>query len=244
MTAHEDLSIVLVQSTLVITDSRHVLDDDGVIRVLALLVEDGVGLDHVVNDVGLGDFLGAELLLRAEVLAIVVAKMVVAGNGGELDTSGDQEVNQGGLHLGLTRLEIITTNEGVVLLSKLNATRDEGVLWGAVDEWSTLEDTGNGEDSGWGNFLVSVLNGFQEVVSSVVDAIDQLGETLSVGSPLNDDLLQTIVGLEVAVAMLADASRQGGRLLTGCPCGSSQRAQGKPCYLEGCCRHDPPGWQR
>jgi len=244
VTAHEDLSIVLVQSTLVVTDGWHVLDDDGVVRVLSWLVENRVGLDHVIDDVGLGDLLGAELLLGAEVLAIVVTKMVVAGNGGELDTSADQEVDQGRLHLGLAGLEVITTNEGVVTLSELNATWNEGVLRGAVDEWGTLEDTGNSEDSGWGNLLMSVLNGLQEVVGGVVDTINQLSKALGVGSPLDNDLVESIVGLEVTVKKLADVEIEGEEVHTECPCGSCQRAQWKPCYLEGCCRHDPPGWQR
>lgn len=201
--AHEDLGVVLIQGTLVVANGRHVLDDDGVIRVLALLVEDVVGSDHVIHDVGLGDFLGAELLVRAEVLAIVVAKMIVAGNGGELDASRDQEVDQGRLHLGLARLEVVSANEGVVLLSELDAARDERVLWRAVDERSILEDASNSEDGGWGNFLVSILNGLQEVVRSVVDTFNQLGETLGVGSPEDDDLVQAVVGLEVTDGTLA-----------------------------------------
>lgn len=257
MTAHEDLSIVLIQGTLVVTNSWHVLDDDGVIWVLAWLVENRVGLNHVIDDIGLGDLLGAELLLGTEVLAIVVPKVVVAGNGSELDTSADQEVDQGRLHLSLARLEVITTNEGVVALSELNATWDECVLWGAVDEWSTLEDTGNSEDSGWGNLLVSVLNGLHEVVGSIIDTSDQLSKALGVGSPLNDDLVESIVGLEVTFEKLADVR---GRLIiegegisgqlesegvhTECPCGFSQGAQGKPCYLGECCRHGPLGWQQ
>ena len=51
MPAEEDLSVVLVEGPLVVADGRHVLDDDGVVRVLALLVQHGVCLDHVVDDV-------------------------------------------------------------------------------------------------------------------------------------------------------------------------------------------------
>jgi hypothetical protein len=144
---HEDLGVVLVKSTLVVTNSRHVLDDNGMVGVLTLLVKNSVCSNHVVNNVGLGNLLGAELLLRAEVLAVVVSKVVVARNGSKLDTSTDQEVNQSGLHLGLSRLEVITANESVVLLSKLDSTRDKGVLGRAVDERSILKDTGNSENS-------------------------------------------------------------------------------------------------
>jgi len=126
--AHEDLGVVLVEGALVVTDSGHVLDDDGVVGMLALLVEDRVGFNHVVDDVGLGDLLGAELLLRGEVLAVVVSQMVVAGDGGELDAGADEEVDESRLHLGLARLEVVATDKSVVLLGEVNGTRDEGVL--------------------------------------------------------------------------------------------------------------------
>ena len=93
MSSHEDLRIVLIQSTLVVTNGWHILDDYCVIRMLALLVKDRVGFNHVIDNVGFGDLLGAELLLGAEVLSVIIPKMVVAGNGGEFDTSTDQEVD-------------------------------------------------------------------------------------------------------------------------------------------------------
>jgi len=80
VTTHKDLSVVFVESTLVVSNGGHVLDDDAVIWVLTLGIELGVGSDHVVNNIGLGDFLGAELLLRAQIFAVVVTKMVVASN--------------------------------------------------------------------------------------------------------------------------------------------------------------------
>lgn len=138
MTAHEDLGIVLIKSTLVVTNSGHVLDDNSVIRVFTFLIEDSVRLDHVVDNVGLRDFLGAELLLRAKVLSVIVAKMVVASNGGKLDTSADQEINEGRFHLGLTRLEVVSADESVVLLSKLDSTWDEGVLRRPINEWDAF----------------------------------------------------------------------------------------------------------
>lgn len=95
MTAHENLGIVFVKSTLVVGNSRHILDHNAVVRVLALLVQNVVSLDHVINDVGLRNFLGAELFLGTQVLAIVVAKMVVAGNRCQFNTSIDKEINQG-----------------------------------------------------------------------------------------------------------------------------------------------------
>ena len=190
MTSHEDLSIVLIQSTLVITNSWHVLDDDRVVRMLALLVENRVGFNHVIHNVGLGDFLGAELPLGTKVLSIIVAKMIVAGNGSELDTSTDQEVDQGRLHLGLARLKVVTTNERVMLLSKLNGTRNKCVLGRAIDKWNTLEDASHCEDRGWSNFKVAIINCLQEIVCGIIDTGNKLSKTFSVGSPLNDDLVE------------------------------------------------------
>lgn len=145
--AHEDFGIVLVKSTLVVPNGWHVLDDDSVVWMLSRLVQNGIGLDHVIHNIGLGDLLGTELLLRAQVLSVIVAQMIVAGNGGELDAGADEEVDESRLHLGLTRLEVITTNVRIMLLGKFNASWDEGVLWRAIDEWSILQNACDGEDS-------------------------------------------------------------------------------------------------
>lgn len=197
MATEEDLSVVLVQGTLVVTDSGHVLDDNTVVGVLALLVQDAVGLNHVINDVGLGNLLGAELLLGAQVLAVVVAQVVVAGNGGQLDAGVDEEVDKSRLHLGLARLEVVATNVSVVFLSKLNSTGDKGVLGRAVDEGGTLQDTRDSKDGGGRNLLVTLLNSLEKVIGSVIDSVDNVGISLGVGSPQDNDLVKTVVGLEV-----------------------------------------------
>jgi hypothetical protein len=202
VTVQEDLRIVLIKSTLVVSDSGHVLDDDAVIGVLAILVQDVIGSNHVIDNVGLGDLLGAELLLGAEVHAVVVAQVVVAGDGGKLDTGADHKVDESRLHLGLTRLEVVTTDEGVVLLSKLNRTGNEGVLGRAVDEWNTLKDRGDREDSRGSDLFMAGLNGLEEVVGSVVDALEELGEALGVGSPLYDNLVEVVGSLEITIEML------------------------------------------
>jgi hypothetical protein len=147
VTTQEDLRIVLIQSTLVISDSRHVLDHNTMVWVLALFIEDSVGSDHVIDHIGLGDFLGTELLLGAQVLAIVVTEMVVGCDGGEFDTGVDEEVDKGRLHLGLARLKVVTTNESLVLLGELDAARNKGVLGRTVDEGSAFENTSDGKDS-------------------------------------------------------------------------------------------------
>lgn len=203
VSTEEDLSIVLIQSALGITNSWHVLDDDGVVWVLIWGIEDAVGGNHIVDNVGLGDLLGAESLLLGQVAAVVVSEMVVGSNGGELDTGVDEEINEGRLHLGLTRLEVITTNVRTVALSKVDNTWDEGVLWGTVDEWNTLLNTSNGEDGGWSNFIMTSLDSGEDVVGGVVDTIDELSVTLSVGSPEDNDLVEVVLGLEVT-NVLAD----------------------------------------
>ena len=172
MTTHEDLSVVLIKSTLVVANSRHVLDDDSVVGMFAFLVEDGISLNHIVDDVRFGNFLGAELLLRAKVLSIIVTEVVVAGDRGQLDTSADQEVNEGRFHFGLARLEVITANEGVMLLGKLDSTWHEGVLGGPIDERDALQNRGDSKDSGRRDFLVASLDGFKEVVRGIIDARD------------------------------------------------------------------------
>lgn len=185
----EDLGVVFIEGTLVITHGGHVLDNNGVVGVLILVVEDVIGSDHVIHDVGFGDLLGAELLLGAQVLAIVVTKVVVTGDGRKFDTSVDQEINKGRLHLGLARLEVITANESIVLLSELNGTRNEGVLWGAIDKRGVLENGSNCENSGWSNFQVALLDRFDQVVSSVVDIGDNVSISLSVGGPHDNNLV-------------------------------------------------------
>jgi hypothetical protein len=204
VTTHEDLGVIFVEGTLIVANSGHVFDDNSMIRVLALLVQDRVGRNHVIDHVGLGDFLRAELLLRAQVLAVVVAEMVVAGNGGELDAGIDQEIDQSRLHLGLARLEVVSTNVGVVLLSKLNGARHEGVLGRTVDEGDILKDTSHGKDGGRRHFLVALLNSFEQVRGGVVDARNNISISLSVGGPQNNDLVEAVVFLELPISRSGD----------------------------------------
>jgi hypothetical protein len=89
-----------------------------------------------------------------------------------------------------------------VLLSKLNRTGNEGVLGRAVDEWNTLKDRGDREDSRGSDLFMAGLNGLEEVVGSVVDALEELGEALGVGSPLYDNLVEVVGSLEITIEML------------------------------------------
>lgn len=115
---HEDVTFILVQGTLGVTDARHVLDDNSVVGMLVFSIQDLVGSHHVVDNSGLGDLLGAELLVGRQVLSVIVTQVVVRGDTHRLDTSIDQKVNNGRLELGLTRLEIVTTNVGLFTFSE------------------------------------------------------------------------------------------------------------------------------
>ena len=58
---------------LVVGDSGHIFDDNAVVRMLAFLVQNMICLNHIINNIGLRDLFGAELLLGAQILAIVVS---------------------------------------------------------------------------------------------------------------------------------------------------------------------------
>ena len=197
-TAEEDGGDVLIHSTLGVTDVGNILDDDSVIGVLRRLVEDGVGGNHIIDDGGLGDLLGAELLLLRKVLTVIVTQVVVGNDGTRLDTSIDEEIDEDRLHLSLTRLEVITTNEDAALLSKLHDTGDEGVLGRTVDVGDTLEDRSNSEESRGRDLGLVSLDGLEQVLGSVVQTSTELREALSVSRPDDDDLVESLLLLEGA----------------------------------------------
>ncbi len=188
VTAHEDLAHVLVHGALAVTDIGHILDDNHMVRVLSRLVQDAVAGHHVIYHIALADLLGPEGLGSRQVHAIVVAQVVVTDNGGGLDPSAHQEVNQHALHLGLSRLEVVTSNEHVLLDCVFNQPRDKGVLGGSVDEGNALLDASHSIQAGGSNFGLIALNGRQQVLSSVVQAVHDIAVTLCVGSPQDNDL--------------------------------------------------------
>ncbi len=202
-TVAEDLGGVLIDGSLGVADVGDVLDDDEMVGLLAGLVEDAVGEDHVLDDAGLGDLLGAELLGGGEVLAVVVAEVVVGGDGDGLDAGVDEVLGEDGLDLGLTALEVVTGDVDVLTLGELDDTGEESVLGRTVDEGGVLEDAGDGEDVGRGDLALAVLDGLEDVVGSVVDAGDDVGVALGVGGPENNHLVETVLSLEVA-DVLAD----------------------------------------
>mmetsp|Transcript_10260 Transcript_10260/g.24112 ORF Transcript_10260/g.24112 Transcript_10260/m.24112 type:complete len:461 (+) Transcript_10260:306-1688(+) len=200
---HEDVGCVLVHRALAVAHLGHVLDHDHVVGVLVLVVKDAIRADHVVDDVGLGDLLGAERLRRLQVLAVVVAQVVVRDDGGRLDAGGHEEVDHDRLHLGLPRLEVIAADHDVVPLGELDHARHEGVLRRAVDVHRPLEHRGDGEDGGGRDLGLIVLDGLQQVVGAVVDTGLEGGEAFCVGRPQHDDLVEFVSRLEVA-NVLAD----------------------------------------
>lgn len=133
-TTKHQLANVLVEGSLRIAHIGHILDDDSVVRVgLTLSVQHLVRVDHVIDDVGLANFLAAELLRSRQIVAVIVAQVVVADNGAWFDASTDQKVNQHRLELGLTGLEIITGNENVFAFSQLEKTGNKSILRRTVD---------------------------------------------------------------------------------------------------------------
>jgi len=133
------LSVVLIHCTFVVADRGHVLDDDRVVRMFAVIVQHIVRCDHVVDHVGLADLLAAELLLRRQVHPVIVAKEVERRNGRQLDAGIDEEVDQCGLHLRLARLEVVATQESAMLFSQLDTAGNEGVLRRTVDLYNSSD---------------------------------------------------------------------------------------------------------
>ena len=78
-------------------------------------------------------FFGSEGLWCRQVLAIVVAQMIVADYGHGFDARPDQKVHQHGLQLGLTGLEVVSGNKHLLLLRQVYTTRNKCVLGRTID---------------------------------------------------------------------------------------------------------------
>mmetsp|Transcript_7138 Transcript_7138/g.18558 ORF Transcript_7138/g.18558 Transcript_7138/m.18558 type:complete len:292 (+) Transcript_7138:618-1493(+) len=201
--SHEDLRSVLVHRALGVGDVRHILDDDDVVGVLVFRVEDSIGANHIIDHVRLGDLLRAERLWRREVLAIVVAKVVVRDDRRRLDSRRDEEVDHDRLHLRLARFEVVSTDHHIVLLRKLDHARHESVLRRAVDVRAALQDRRDRKDGRWCHFGLVALDGGHQVVSRVVDTRLHRRETLRVRRPEHNHRVKPVCHLEVA-DVLAD----------------------------------------
>ena len=86
------------------------LDDDHVVRVLVLAEQHAVARHHVVNYVALADLFRAERLRRREVLAVVVAQVVVAHNRHRLDARTHEEADDELRRLSLARATLATND--------------------------------------------------------------------------------------------------------------------------------------
>ena len=131
--------------------------------------------------------------------------MVVADDAQGADASFDQELSEDTLDLGLARLEVVTANEGLVLLGKLDAARNKCILWCAVDKRHTLKNATDGKDRRRRDFGVALLDALQEIFGSVIDTVNDLGIALGVGGPNDDDLVQCMLvfeSLDVVANML------------------------------------------
>ena len=69
-------------------------DLDSLWTHLGRLVQQPVGVDHIIDDAALADLLALELRFRRQVATIVVAEMVIGRNGQRLDSRVDQELRQ------------------------------------------------------------------------------------------------------------------------------------------------------
>lgn len=196
LAAQEDLADVFVHSSLAVTDVGNVLDDDAVVGVVARLVQDLVGGNHIVNNVGFADLLRSELFFGRQVLAVIVTQMVVANNGDGLQASRDQKVDHDGLDLGLAGFEVVTTNHDIVALSQFDGSRNKGVLRRTVNVRNAFHDAGNGEQSRRADFALVAFNGGEQVVGGVVQTSTNVSKTLSIGRPDNDNLVDVVLGFE------------------------------------------------
>ena len=122
--------------------------------------------------------------------------MVVADDAQRTDARFDQELSEDALDLGLTRLEIVSTDERFVLFGEFDTSRDECVLRSTVDEGNTLEDATDGKDCRGRDFRVTFLDALDEIRSRIIDTGYNLSITFSVGSPNNNDFIQIMFSLE------------------------------------------------
>jgi hypothetical protein len=169
-----------------------------VVDLYAVGVEHLVGGEDVVDAARLGLLLGLELGVGTQVLPVVVPEVVIGDDGEGLDPGPDEVVGQGGLVLGLSRLEVVSDDEDVVAPGELDDPRDQSVLGGPVDEGAAFEDRGGGENCGGGDLWVGLGYSFHQVLGCVVDSVFQLAEPFGIGGPEDDHLVTLVLELEVS----------------------------------------------
>mmetsp|Transcript_35053 Transcript_35053/g.81076 ORF Transcript_35053/g.81076 Transcript_35053/m.81076 type:complete len:337 (+) Transcript_35053:911-1921(+) len=124
--------------------------------------------------------------------------MVVGDDGDGLDARRDQKVHQDALHLGLSRFEIVPRNKYFFFGGQLHDPRHEGVLWRSVDEGASLQNGRHRETRGGRHLRLVALDGGQEVLGRIVDALLYGGETLRVGRPQHDNFVEAVFFLKIA----------------------------------------------
>lgn len=160
------------------------------------LEKKSIASDHIIDNATLADFLALELRLGRQVVTIIVTEMVVRCDRERLDTRVNEELGEDRLQLRLARLEIVTADEGLLLLRELDNTRNEGVLRSAVDEGHALKNGCDCED-GRGRYLgVRSLDGREQVVRGIIDTRDDVAVALGVRRPEHDDLIKAVLLLE------------------------------------------------
>jgi len=205
----EDLGIILIDSTLGITNGRNIFDDNNVVGMFPLtngstfrnfrsLEKKAVGVNHVIDNTTFADLLAPELPLSRQVTTVVVSKMIIRSNGKWLDTGVDKKLGKNRLKLSLAGLEIVATDEGFMTLSELDGTRNKGVLGSTINERLVFEDGSNSEESGRGNLRVGVLDRIQEVIRGIIDTGDDVAVTLGISGPEDNNAIETVVQLKLA----------------------------------------------
>jgi hypothetical protein len=81
------------------------------------------------------------LLWSRQIFSVVI----VADDRRRFDAGADQEVNNDGLELGLSRFEIVASNEDSMLFGKLYGTGYKRILRTSVDVRAALQYGGHGE---------------------------------------------------------------------------------------------------
>mmetsp|Transcript_1158 Transcript_1158/g.2618 ORF Transcript_1158/g.2618 Transcript_1158/m.2618 type:complete len:406 (+) Transcript_1158:1792-3009(+) len=194
---HEDFRCVLIHGTLRVTDVWDVFDNNNVVGMFVFFEQYAIRFHHVVHDVRLGDFFASELRRRAQVFSIVVSQVVVRYNRYGFDSGTDQKIDEDALHLCLSALEIVSGNENLLLAGEFHDTGNKGVLGRSVDKGGSLQNRCNRENSGRADLGLVALDGMQNVFCGVVDSLLDASESLGVGSPQHDNLVEIVIFFEV-----------------------------------------------